>query len=251
MDFISLLKEKYKDDYRHSYEHDVEICKNTGCSPESFEEYLEGVINQRINCGGYAFEIDCCIFKGKLDFERTVSAILEALPFARLLGNTNLEPDEYIVKYRATPSFGHHFIKIQDGKATEKHEAGPVQDFTDWPEGFENLPEATFAVKKEHSIFAERWSLLIDSGKNFDDTVDIAYKNQQDTFSYHSHNYSFKRNSATGKSYIYSDRLRVAEFVVEDDECIAIIRNGYEEFVSNTKTDYHVGPSHSLKTSDR
>lgn len=113
---------------------------------------LEGLIHymsQIQNCGGYALEIPICIWPVKdYTFEEKVLRILELYPFVRLLSNSELKEDEYVVIYRAEKS-GHHFIKIKDGEEiVEKDGSSLPQKFNGWGI-LQNSPEAVFAVVKQ------------------------------------------------------------------------------------------------------
>lgn len=113
---------------------------------------LEGLVHsmqQSQNCGGFALEIPICIWPVKqYSFEEKVLRILELYPFVRLLSNSELKENEYIVKYRAE-GCGHHFIKIKDdGIAVEKNASQLPQKFNSW-DNLENSPEAVFAVIKQ------------------------------------------------------------------------------------------------------
>ena len=85
--------------------------------------------NQRINCGGYALEIDMCLFPNGLKFANYVSGILDTFSYVRLLGDKPLQDDEYLVLYRyydykenGGNNLGHHFIKVNDdGLVVEKY----------------------------------------------------------------------------------------------------------------------------------
>lgn len=238
MDFIETLKAYLKEAYKASYERAKEINEELHKPVEPYEDYIQNVFNNRINCGGYALEADTCVFSGAIPFECAVSEILRNFPHVRLLGNTKLKDDEYIVKYRASGKGGHHFIKIKDGVATEKNECHEIRNFSGWPEGLENAPEAVFAVKKEHDILLEMSVVSIRKGLDFSGTVAEAYKQKQENFEYHCQSYQFKKDNKTGDIYIVSGRKKVADVLVEGDECIAMIREGYEDYVSNTKTNY-------------
>lgn len=127
------------------------ICKE---SIEYFvdKDDLEGLIrymSQIQNCGGYALEIPICIWPVKdYTFEEKVLRILELYPFVRLLSNSELKEDEYVVKYRAEED-GHHFIKIKDDEEiVEKNECNLPQKFNGWGR-LQNSPEAVFAVVKQ------------------------------------------------------------------------------------------------------
>lgn len=110
---------------------------------------LEHYMKQLQNCGGYALQIPICIFAGdNYTFEEKVLRITELYPFVRLLLDTELKENEYMVIFRAGKT-GHHFIRIDDnGKATDKHECNLPENFKGWG-NLENDPEAVFAVVKQ------------------------------------------------------------------------------------------------------
>ena len=240
MDFVEELKKELREDYKESYINYCEAYESLKLEAEGYEEYIEDVFRKRINCGGYALEIDACVFKHKISFEQAVSSLLDQIPFIRLLGNTKLKDDEYIVKYRTGDGFGHHFIKIKDGIATEKDAISEVRDFKGWPENLAKEPEATFAVKKEHDIHLEDKNIIVENGKDFDDMINEAYNNKQNNFEYHCQNYSFKKDD--NAIYIYSGELKVGELLIVENECVSVIEEGFEDYISNTKTNYSIGP---------
>ena len=90
MEFVEELKENIRKTYQKSYDDYCQMIEDLKVVPKPFENFIEEVFNQRINCGGYALEIDSCIFLQGLSFDRAVSSLLEQLPFIRLLGNTEL-----------------------------------------------------------------------------------------------------------------------------------------------------------------
>lgn len=240
MEFVGKLKEHLRNEYQKSYENYCEMMKGFKLNPDSYEEYIEKVFRKRINCGGYAFEIDSCIFLQGLSFEQAVSSLLEQIPFIRLLGNTELLEDEYIVKYRtAKNGIGHHFVKLKDGKITEKDTDSEIRNFEEWVDVLKNRPEAIFAVKKNHDRKLDGNFIYLKDGKDFDETVLTAYQEKQNHFEYHCHSYSFKKDSSG--FYIYSNSLKIADLLIEDNECIAIINDGMEDYISNTKTNYTIG----------
>lgn len=214
MEFVDELKEYLRKIYQKSYEDYCKMLEDLKLVPKPFEEFIEELFNQRINCGGYALEIDSCIFLHGISFERAVSSLLEQMPFIRLLGNTNLLEDEYIVKYRsAEDGLGHHFVKIKDGIVTEKGAVSEIREFEEWVDVLKDRPEATFAVKKNHDRMFDGKLIYLKDGKDFDDVVNEAYQNRQNHFQYHCQNYSFKK-------------------------CVPIIQKGLEDYISNTKTEY-------------
>lgn len=116
------------------------------------KEDLQGLIDyiSKIqNCGGYALEIPTCIWPViDYTFEEKVLRIMELFPFVRLLSNSKLKENEYVVMYRAEKG-GHHFIKINDNnEIVEKNEYRFPQKFNGWGT-LQNSPEAVFAVVKQ------------------------------------------------------------------------------------------------------
>ena len=118
--FDKLIEEEFKGNiYVNKYLHIISLISEK-LFEESEDKFLKMVSNRveedfnfYINCGGYALEIDTCIFPGENDFEKDVSSILELFPFVRLIGDTKLQEDEYLVLFRASKN-GHHFIKQED-----------------------------------------------------------------------------------------------------------------------------------------
>lgn len=110
---------------------------------------LEHYMKQIQNCGGYALQIPICIFSGvNYTFEEQVLRIIELYPFVRLLSDTELKEEEYVVIFRSGKT-GHHFIRIdKNGNTTDKHECNLPGDFQGWGT-LEHDPEAIFAVVKQ------------------------------------------------------------------------------------------------------
>lgn len=110
---------------------------------------LEHYMKQIQNCGGYALQIPICIFSGvNYTFEEQVLRIIELYPFVRLLSDTELKEEEYVVIFRSGKT-GHHFIRIdENGHTTDKHEGNLPGDFQGWGT-LEHDPEAVFAVVKQ------------------------------------------------------------------------------------------------------
>lgn len=79
-------------------------------------EKFEKSFNREFNCGGYALEIFDWVSCNDKDNDDTVTKIL-ANPSVRLLGDSLLQDDEYLVVLDAT---NYHFIKNKDGKFLEK-----------------------------------------------------------------------------------------------------------------------------------
>ena len=204
---------------------------------EAINSKVERNFNDRMNCGGYAFKIDTCIFPfGYKDFSKNVSTILNKFSFVRLLGAEPLKEDEYIVLYRANKNGkGHHFIRIDDdGTVREKNESKAPRIFEDWG-SLEDAKEAVFAVKKEHEMFG--YSMLEvnkneDEGFNFEESVEAAIKQKENTFNYHGNNYSLKKTE-NGEIRVICNENIVAEVYVDDEECIVDTYKDKEDLVEN------------------
>lgn len=197
---------------------------------------IDTLFNQRINCGGYALKVDACIFSKNGSFEKAVSSILDTFPFARLLGDSNLQDDEYLVLYRKEKNKGHHFIRVEDdGTITEKYEANSPQKFNGWG-NLSDSPEAVFAVKKEHDINFPEGTIMIpkETSMDFEESVINAIENKQNSFSYHNHNYNFKK-SDDGFIYIFSNSTLIAKMLLDDKSFDIEIEPDKKDFVSNTK----------------
>ena len=197
---------------------------------------IETLFNQRINCGGYALKVDACIFSKNGSFEKAVSSILDTFPFVRLLGDSNLQDDEYLVLYRKGENKGHHFIRIEDdGTVTEKFEANSPQKFNGWG-NLSDSPEAVFAVKKEHDINFPEGTIIIpkETSMDFEETVINAINNRQNSFAYHNHNYNLKKSNA-GFIYIFSSSTLIAKMLLDDKSFDIEIEPDKKDFVRNTK----------------
>lgn len=146
------------------------------------KEDLQGLIqymSQIQNCGGYALEIPICIWPVKdYTFEEKVLRILELYPFVRLLSDSQLKENEYIVMYRAEKS-GHHFVKIKDDKEiVEKNGSNLPQKFNGWGT-LQNSPEVVFAVIKP-KYRDEKMKKLPQCNKNT--FLDIDYMYTEDSY---------------------------------------------------------------------
>ena len=231
---ISLYKQKLSDKpFGENLEQEYE---------EKIEKAAERDFNFRINCGGYALKIDRCVFPGgKMNFSESVTRILEEFPFTRLLGDTKLGDDEYLVIYRANNEriAGHHFIRVDDdGVVREKDAAGPVRIFEFWAENLnsEDTGEAIFAVKKEHQMFD-----VEEFGKNvkiydFPKRVDMAIKGRINEFDYHGHNFRLKK-SEDGDILVIDEKGKFVAYVIAEDEyepCLVEVDEKKSQYVENT-----------------
>ena len=195
------------------------------------DDFLTGM-----NCGGFALCINTCFFPGgskdcKNDQEmvdRGVSFLLENIPFIRLLGDTELMEDEYIVEYRASKTAGHHFIRIDpQGKVEDKNESDRprvIEDITDEEEVWDtlaNCPHAIFAVKIDHEIDSTKYCYGIRGGKLFEDVILECIKNSSFEFEYHNHNYTIS-SEVDGTRNVYSDEELVAKITYDESGTVAI-----------------------------
>ena len=205
---------------------------------KKISDRVEKTFNEYINCGGYALEVDTCIFSGKNDFEKNVSSILELFPFVRLIGDTMLGEDEYLVVYKCSKN-GHHFIKRkEDGTFVEKTGSRLPRRFQGWSKVYEDLPEAVFAVKKEHEReYYDKYGYIeipTESAKNFEESLNQAIQNRQNVFEYHNHNYSLKKSNE-GIIYVCSNGKIVAQMLISDKDYNIEIEEGSKDYISNTK----------------
>ena len=204
------------------------------------EEEANSWFNDRINCGGYALELDTCIYNYSYDFEKAVSELLEKVTFIRLLGDKKLADDEYLVIWKVNQGGGHHFVKVQeDGTIIEKDGSDPITMFSGWSPSLEGCPEAVFAVKKEHDMHFEDKdfeSISIEGkcGLNFEETVHKAIQTQKNSFEYHNHSYELKKDK-DGCIYICSEGRIIADVFIDDGECLVDIADAEKKYVSNTQ----------------
>ncbi|MBR3162568.1 MAG: hypothetical protein IKF17_00495 [Clostridia bacterium] len=217
---------------------------------ETFEDITQYTIkgfNKRMNCGGYALEIDGCFFPNGDSLSGYVSAILDKYKFVRLLGDQPLEDDEYLVFYRfydyvenKGKNNGHHFIKVNDdGLVVEKCGSESVRIFEGWNERFEDSPEVAFAVKKDHDNeidneldFWFNW-ITIDRGLDFEGSVLQSILKRSNQFEYHCHEYSLKKSAEDELYVVNNDGQIVADVLVEGEDIAVGIREGKEEYVEN------------------
>lgn len=163
---------------------------------------LEYYMKQIQNCGGYALQIPICIFAGcNYTFEEQVLRITELYPFVRLLSDTELKEDEYVVMFRSGKT-GHHFIRIdENGNATDKHECNLPGNFQGWGT-LEHDSEAVFAVVKQE-YRSEEIKNLPQCNRDMFLNEDAYYKIEED-------GYKDIRKKKAAKPITFSDRLQDA-----------------------------------------
>lgn len=163
---------------------------------------------------------------------------MDKFPFIRLLGDTQLEDDEYIVIYRAPQgkNTGHHFIRIDsDATVREKDANGEPRIFENWGT-LNDEPEAVFAVKKEHKIFdysTDDINLKNNNGLDFDGSVAQAVRERKNIFSYHNHDFHLKKTKQDEVVITTNDGEIVAEVIIEGDECLVEVIEEKKSFVEN------------------
>ena len=212
-----------------------------------FDGLLE-FLNQLQNCGGYALQLPIKIYNAfNYSFEERVLRILELYPFVRLLGDTQLKEEEYIVLYRAEDTgFGHHFVKIYNNKASQKNSDGVPMNFTEWGKDWENEQEAVFAVLKQEFRTREdkelpqcNYDLFLDDEllyltdennevelyrgecakpKSFSDRIEETINCQKNTFIYRDKSYVFKIESDNPRLiYIFDENgSLIGQFDIAD-----------------------------------
>lgn len=199
--------------------------------------------NDRINCGGYAFEIDACFFPNGEGFSNYISSILDTFDFIRLLGDEPLHDDEYLVFYRFIDyeeneghNHGHHFVKVEDdGLVVEKFGSRDPAIFDGWVERYQDSPEAVFAVKKNHNHYFDSRSSLtkFKDGLDFEQAVSKAIIEKQNEFSYHSHNYRLKKKQNEEVVAIDQNGEIVANILTNGYETTVEVVDGKEDYVEN------------------
>lgn len=193
----------------------------------------------RINCGGYALKIDSCVFPTyQSNINQSISTFLERFPFIRLLGDTKLKEDEYLVIYRAPEgkNTGHHFIRVDsDGTVREKDGNGEPRIFNGWSESLQDAKEVLFAVKKEHKMFGYDYKINHDDiqGLDFEGCFGQAIRNRQNTFLYHNQKYFLKRTSEGDIVVINENGEIVADGLEVNNEYIVEIRDEKRKYVDN------------------
>ena len=201
--------------------------------------------HDRINCGGYALEIDNCFFPNGERFSNYVSSLLNKFNFIRLLGDEPLHDDEYLVFYRFIDfeknkgeNHGHHFVKVEkDGTVVEKFGAGRPMIFNGWDERYKDSPEVVFAVKENHDHYFDSRGELTEfrNGLDFEETVSKAIIEKNNSFSYHSHNYKLKINKNGEVIIVDKNDNKVAEVLTDGEETAVQIIDGKEDYVENLR----------------
>lgn len=238
---------------------------------------LEHYMKQIQNCGGYALQIPICIFAGdNYTFEEKVLRILELFPFVRLLSDTELREDEYVVIFRSGKT-GHHFIRIdENGRATDKHESNLPENFQGWG-NLKCASEAVFAVVKQeyrsksikdlpqcnrdmfldedayYQIEEDGYRDIAKKKANkpitFSDKLQDAYSSRTSSFTYQGKTFYLKINKNDSKKiYICDDKEILGELCTDENEFIIELNDkkknkifGYEPsehiIIKNRKVD--------------
>lgn len=215
---------------------------------------LEHYMKQIQNCGGYALQIPICIFSGNnYTFEEQVLRIIELYPFVRLLSDTELKEEEYVVIFRSGKT-GHHFIRIdENGNATDKHECNLPGSFQGWGT-LEHDSEAVFAVVKQEyrsetiknlpqcnkDMFLDQdayYEIAKDGYQDirrkkatkpmtFRDVLQEAYNNKTSSFLYQGKTFYLKINKNDSEIiYICNDTEILGEFCTDGDEFVIELNN--------------------------
>ena len=262
---------EYKDLKEHikklGFDVDIEAYSKLKEAVEYYNENkdinaLEHYMKQIQNCGGFALQIPICIFSGSdYTFEEQVLRIMELYPFVRLLSDTELKEEEYVVVFRSGET-GHHFIRIdENGNATDKHECNLPGNFQGWGT-LEHDSEAVFAVVKQEyrseairnlpqcnrSMFLNEnayYKIEKDGYKDiiktkatkpmtFRDVLQDAYNNRTSSFTYQGKTFYLKVNKNDSEMiYICNETEILGEFCTDGDEFIIELNDknkifGYE-----------------------
>ena len=165
----------------------------------TLEQQIDAEVNNCLNDGSFALEIDTLLLPfGYSDINKTVSCILNNFPFVRLLGNTRLKSNEYLVFYRTDKTGNnHHFVKVdQNNDLIEKNNENIVQYFEKWDDKLDS-PLVVFAVKKKHKNFGYHFmdiKVYPDNDLNFQDSLAQALKYKQEFFMYRGRSFNYSQN---------------------------------------------------------
>ena len=204
-------------------------------------------INKRINCGGYALEIDGVFLPNEDSLSGYVSNILEHYDFIRLLGDEPLHDDEYLVFYRFFKysendgnNKGHHFIKVNsDGLVVEKCGNEPVRIFEGWDERYNESPEVAFAVRKDHDfeignvLDSDSNIIRLEKGLDFEGSIFKAILQKNNQVNYHGHSFRLKKSSNEELFVISETGSIVAEVVIDGEDTKVVITEGQEDYIEN------------------
>ena len=249
--FLDIIKNKlpHTNQYLQTINHYTQLFSNNPYE-ENLGKKLEEAIdksatyffNQQINCGGYALKIDQCVYPTyQGNIEVSVSSILEKFPFVRILGNTKLEKDEYLVIYRAPEgkNTGHHFIRVDtDGTVREKDGNGEPRIFCGWPDNLKDANEVLFAVKKQHKMFGyDHTEVNENTGLDFETSFEEAFRHKQNSFSYHNQIFFLKKTHQGEIVIISEDGEIVADALAEGEEFAIEVRDEKKRNVENLTSD--------------
>lgn len=210
---------------------------------QTIEKNTEYYFDERINCGGYALKIDKCVFPYYKNFAQAVTRILEEFPFTRLLGNTTLADNEYLVIYRASNNnkIGHHFIRVDDdGVVREKDGAKSPKVFESWDQSLDSdsYDEAIFAVKKYHQMFDVENHFSNIKTYDFTERVEMAFSERTNKFHYHGHTFQLKKTSNNDIIIVDDQGNFIADVFEENGKCLVDVAEEKKDFVENTHTKF-------------
>lgn len=229
----------------------LEDYLNGSWGQDEYYGNLSGMIandfSKRMNCGGYALQVDGCFFPNGDKLSGYVSALLDEFDFVRLLGDKPIQDDEYLVFYRVSDYeeskgrvLGHHFIKVNDDNmVVEKCGGDSPRIFQGWPESFKDSPYVAFAVKRDHDEMIgdleQIWGefFYLKKGLDFEDSVMKALEERSNLFDYHCRRYMLKK-SDDGEIFIANEEGEiVADLLVDDSDSVVVVRAGKEDYVEN------------------
>lgn len=255
-EFRKIIKDLYSKDpfrYKNRYSHFSRLLSDKPYGEDIKKEYETEIekattygFNDQINCGGYALKIDTTIFPpDKKSPYADIATILSRYPFIRLLSDTPLQEDEYLVIYRNGENAGHHFIRVDsDGVVREKDGNGEPRIFEAWAKNLStDAVQAVFAVKKEHKMFGyrgieqyqERESIV---GLDFLETSEKVIAERQNSFIYRGKEYFLKKdsdNEALG-IIVTKEGKKVAEVIIDGEEYLVDISESDRAEVENVSS---------------
>ena len=202
----------------------------------TLEQQIDAEVNNTLNDGSFALEIDTLLLPfGYSDINKSVSCILNNFPFVRLLGNTRLKSNEYLVLYKTDGSGNkHHFVKVdQDNYLVEKNNENVVQYFEKWDDKLDSQT-VVFAVKKKHKNFGYHFmdiKVYPDNDLNFQESLAQALKYKQDFFMYRGRSFNYSQNDDVIK--IEYNGNHIANAYYEDEDLVIESKPSNEKIINS------------------